>query len=325
MKIVFFGTPNYVVPILQALHREFRGKGGRTPISAVVTQPPKPAGRKKIEVFSPIDNWAYKKKIPIYFDSSDLIKKSIEGEVGILAAYGAIIPKEVIDYFPKGILNIHPSLLPAWRGASPVQATLVAGDKITGVTTIRLDENLDHGPIISQFKEEVQDQDTTNSLRDRLFERSVEAIKTLLPAYLSGKITPREQAHKNATFTYLLKKDHGLIPPEYLESAIRGQSEDVKWEIEFIKNFFLQPTPQVIERFIRAMQPWPIAWTYVQLTEKQKNSKTKKRLKILKAHLEKSKVKSQRSKVRLVLDEVQLEGKNPVSWKQFKEAYNIQF
>jgi len=311
MKIVFFGTPNYVLPILQTLHREFRGKGNKTPISAVVTQPPKPTGRKKIETFSPVDNWAYEKNIPVYFDGTDLIKKSVEADIGILAAYGAIIPKKVIDYFPKGILNIHPSLLPAWRGASPVQATLVSGDKITGVTTIALDKKLDHGPIISQFKEKVLNDDTTDSLRDRLFERSAEVIKTLLPAYLSDKITPRKQLLKKATFTYLLRKEHGLIPPKYLKMAIEGKSSKEKWEIGFIKNFFLQPTPLTIERFIRAVHPWPVAWTYVQLVQNSR-LKTQKRLKILKAHIEDKK---------LVLDEVQLEGKTPAPYKQFKEAY----
>lgn len=317
MRIVFFGTPSYIVPILQALHKEFRGKGGRTPISAVVTQAPKPATRKRLLSYSPVDTWAHKRRVPIFFDSRDLIKKNIEAEVGVLAAYGSIIPKEVIDYFPKGILNIHPSLLPAWRGASPVQATILAGDKITGVTTIRLDEKLDHGQIISQFKEEVLDDDTTASLRHKLFERSAEVIKTLLPAYLSGKITLREQAHKNATFTTLLKKDHGLIPPKFLNPTFKGGTLKGEWKIGFIKDFSIRPTPQAVERFIRAMQPWPGAWTRVLLDSKLKTQNLK-RLIILKSSI--SNDLSLKSSV-LSLDLVQLEGKNPVAWKQFKEGY----
>src|SRR3989344_5724812 len=165
MRIVFFGTPDYVLPILVSLHKVFRIKGEKSPVVAVVTQSPKPIGREKFIHYSDVDTWAYKRKIPAFFDSRELVKNNIEADIGILAAYGSIIPKDVIEHFPKSILNIHPSLLPAWRGASPVQATIVAGDKVTGVTIIKLDEELDHGPIISQFKEELLDEETTDTLR----------------------------------------------------------------------------------------------------------------------------------------------------------------
>lgn len=311
MKIVFFGTPEYVIPPLESLHKTFKGEKGISPMAAVITQTPKPVGRKKIIQYSATDTWAYKRNIPIFFDNRELIKKKIQAGVGILAAYGAIIPKEVIDFFPNGILNIHPSLLPSWRGASPVQATIVAGDKITGVTIIKLDEKLDHGPIISQFKEEVLEDDTTESLRRRLFERSAEVIKTLLPAYLKGKITLRPQEHKKATFTTLLKKDHGFIPPEYLGACLQGRTLQADWDIPFIKDYFLVPSVHTLDRFIRAMQPWPVAWSKIRIRNQEL------RIKILKAHLEPSTINHQS----LVIDEVQLEGKNPVSWKQFKEAY----
>lgn len=308
MRIVFFGTPNYILPILDTLHKEFKGKVGKTPIVAVVTQSPKSVGRKKLFTYSPVDTWAYKKKVPIFFDSRDLIQKNIDAEVGILASYGAIIPSEVIDRFPNGILNMHPSLLPAWRGASPIQATIVAGNQTTGVTTLKLDEKLDHGPIISQFKEDVLPDDTSESLRTRLFERSAEVIKTLLPAYLKGKITPRPQEHSKSTFTKLIKKGDAFIPPKYLQMALGGKSAKEKWKIGFIKDFSAIPTPEILERFIRAMHPWPIAWSTIRIA----GGKDTKRLKILKAHIEKG---------TLIPDEVQLEGKSPVSWKQFKEAY----
>ncbi len=320
MKIVFFGTPEYVVPIVDRLYKVFK-TSHESPIAAVITQPPKPVGRKHFLEYSPVDTWAHKKKVPIFFDANEITKKNLKADLGILASYGAIIPQVVIDRFPYGIVNIHPSLLPKWRGASPVQATLISGDKEAGVSIIKIDKLLDHGPIISQFTEEILPGDTTISLRSRLFDRSADVLATLIPAYISGKITPREQDHKKATLTHEIKKDDALIPPKYLNLALQGEAFRGKWKISFIRDFEIEPTPEAIERFIRAMQPWPISWTHVQLSAKNKEQSAK-RLKILKAHVESAPTTSYKlPATKLVLDEVQLEGKNPITWKQFKEGY----
>ena len=326
MKIIFFGTPDYVLPIVVALHKTFRSRSGKSPIVAVVTQAPKPVGRKKKLTYSPVDAWAHKRKIQIFYKSEELIKNGIKADLGILAAYGEIIPKNVIDLFPLGILNLHPSLLPKYRGASPVAAAIVAGEAETGVTIIKLDEKLDHGPIISQFSEEILSDDTNGSLRARLFERAVEVLTTLIPPYLQGKITPRKQDEAKATFTTQITKAHGFIPPEYLSRALQGLSLQKlgKWEIPFVKDYTLVPSASSLELFIRAMDPWPISWTHVQLNSKLK-TKDLKRLKILRAHVEEKQVKGIKSSV-LCLDEVQLEGKTPVSWKQFKQGHaNVTF
>lgn len=202
-------------------------------------------------------------------------------DVGVLASYGKILTKETLEALPHGILNIHPSLLPKYRGASPIQTAILKGEKETGVTIIKMDEKVDHGLIIAQFKEEVRPNDTTKSLSQRLFTAGVQVLRTILPAYLENKIEFRKQNHSQATHTQKLTRDNGKIdwkkPNDYLE------------------------------RFIRAMYLWPGAWTDIQL-----NKKGKKRLKILEAHLEDKK---------LVFDQVQLEGKNPVTWKQFQEGY----
>src|SRR3989344_6530564 len=118
MKIVFFGTPEYVLPVLDRIHKGFLRRGV-SPISAVVTQPPRPAGREHILTFSPVDAWAFKKKLPIFYEPVQILKEKPEADLGVLASYGSIIPKEVIEFFPHGILNIHPSLLPKWRGGAP--------------------------------------------------------------------------------------------------------------------------------------------------------------------------------------------------------------
>jgi methionyl-tRNA formyltransferase len=164
MRIVFFGTPEYTLPVLTSLHKTFKSKSGISPIVAVVTQSPKPVGRKKVLTYSPVDKWAHERKIPVYYHCKKLLEENVSADLGVLASFGQIIPKEVINLFTHGILNVHPSLLPKYRGASPVRAAIVSGDKETGVTIIKLDEEVDHGLVISQFTEEVQTKDTTEIL-----------------------------------------------------------------------------------------------------------------------------------------------------------------
>lgn len=286
MKIVFFGTPDYVLPILKAVHKKFVAGPGKSPIAAVVTQPPKPVGRKQILAYSPIDKWAHEHKIPIYYSANELLENPPDGKIGILASYGEILRKDVINSFPQGILVIHPSLLPKYRGASPVPAAIANGDGITGLSIIKMDEKMDHGPIVSQFKEEILPTDTAEALRGRLFERSAGLLIETLTPYIQGKIKPKKQNEGKATFTKILKREDGFI------------DMDTK-------------SPEEAERFIRAMHSWPGAWTLIRLKVGEEKLTTK-RLKLLKAHLDQGK---------LILDEVQLEGKGPVSWKQFKEGY----
>ena len=221
------------------------------------------------------------------------LAKEKQPDVGVLASFGAIVPPEILDFPKHGILNIHPSLLPKYRGPSPVQTAILNGERQTGVTIIKMDEEIDHGPIVAQFAEKILDTDTSESLYFRLFSAGAEVLKTILSAYLEGRIQPREQNHAQATYTKKLTREDGFISPEKLRAAMAGTNAEA------------------VDRQIRAYYPWPGSWTNLKL--KTKNSKlNNKRLKILKAHLEGGK---------LVLDTVQLEGKKPVSFKQFCEGY----
>lgn len=267
MNTIFFGSPSYVLPILTEFHRKFVTGPGKSPVVGVVTQKPKPIGRKQILTYTDIDKWAHNHKIDIFYDFDNLP----EAELGICASFGQIIPQKVIGSFKFGILNIHPSLLPKYRGASPVTEAIKNGDQKTGVTIIKMDEKMDHGPIVTQFKEEIKDTDTTEDLRNRLFERSADVLIEMIEPYIKGRIKLKKQDDAKATFTKLLKKEDGLI--------------DLKGK-----------TPEEIDRFIRAMYPWPCAWTYLP---------NQKRVKLLPN------------------DMVQLEGKTPVSKKQFSEAYKF--
>ncbi|HKB88547.1 MAG TPA: methionyl-tRNA formyltransferase [Patescibacteria group bacterium] len=278
MKIVFFGTPDYILPILTKIHHEFVTGPGTSPIAGVVTASPKPVGRKQYLSYSPIDKWAHEHKVPTFYSANELLDANLDIELGVLASYGEIITQEVINLFPQGILVIHPSLLPKYRGASPVPAAIKNGDEKTGVTILKMDSKMDHGPIITQFKEDILESDTSDVLRDRLFEKSAQVLIETLTPYMQGKIKLKKQDEDEATYTKLVTKQDGFI--------------DLK-----------EKSATEAERFIRAMFPWPGAWTYLP---------NEKRLKFLRSHVEDGK---------LVLDEVQLEGKLPVPYKQFKEAY----
>ncbi len=301
MKIIFFGTPEYVVPILEALHKTYN-RGLERELIAVVTQPPQPVGREKKLEYSEVDHFAHKHNIPIFFDFEDLP----EADLGVCAAYGRIIPEQTLARFSQGILNIHPSLLPLWRGTAPTQATIMSGAEQTGVTIIKTDEQMDHGPIVSSLKSDVLTTDTGETLRARLFQETVPFLLDLLPMYLKGKIQLKEQNHEKATYTKLLKKDHGYIPAKYIQNAIEGKHTTEEWAISFMKDVTVEPSAQTLDRFIRAITPWPGAYTTVRIKEEQK------RMKILKAHCEEN---------TLVIEEVQIEGKNPVVWKQFVMGY----
>lgn len=303
MKIVFFGTPDYVVPILEAVNKNFK-INFETPIVGVVTKKPF-SDRDGKQKFSEVDYWAHKRNIPKFYSSREFIDSSIQADLGILASFNEIIPESIIRFFKHGILNLHPSLLPNYRGASPVPAALAMGNTETGLSIIKLDSNLDHGDIITSFREPVLPYDTYESLRDRLFNRGAEALVEMLPAFTSGKIKPKPQNHSLAIYTRELIREDGFLPLTLILPTLQGATLQGKYLIPFIKGQNeVTPNAEFIERYLRALTPWPGIYTQID----------GKRLKILKVHTEEKK---------LIIDTVQLEGKNEVSFKQFVEGYPL--
>ncbi len=308
MKIIFFGTPDYVLPVLKALYKVY-GKG-EDGIAAVVTQSPKEAGRNKFVERSAVDNWAYKHRIPVIYDLQSLPTANL----GVVAAYGKLIPDNIIKEFDAGMLNIHPSLLPNFRGASPIQAAIATGTNPTGVSIIKMDEQMDHGPVLTQFKCFIDEADTNETVRQRAFQDIAAVLIELIPNYLSQKIRLKEQDHSKAIFTRIIRKEDGFIAGKFLTAALQGENVDEDWQVPFIKNT-ADGTPlkldhsltQNIFNFYRSLTPWPGVWTKVNLSEDKQ-----RRLKIISCHIEND---------LLVLDEVQLEGKSTVTWKQFVEGH----
>jgi len=273
MNIVFFGSSKYILPILEVLRKNFA-------LSLVLTtENPNLTLQGDALQNYPVVKYCIENKIPYrsVTNLSDQNLKSLiinlKSPVAVLADFGLIIPKEILNVFPKGIINIHPSLLPKYRGPTPVQTAILTGDKITGVTIIKLDDKIDHGPLLRQEKEKILDTDTADILYKRLFEKGANLLPKILTEYLNGSLKLQTQNHKEATFTKALTRQDGFIDLSKLK----------------IENLKLK---------ISAYYPWPGVWT----KWKMKNGKWK----ILKF---------------LPNNKLQVEGKKPVSYKDFLNGY----
>lgn len=307
-RVIFLGTDKRAISVLEMLLKQHE-------VVSVITQPDRPdptyisefANKHKIAVLKPekLDE-----------DSISWIRDK-NPEVLVTAYFAQLIPPELLNLTTAGILVIHPSLLPRWRWGSPVQATLAAGDKETGVTIMKMDEKFDHGPIVAVRTTSVLHTDTQESLHVRLFEMGAVLLNKVLEGYIKSAANHErnrmiEQDHSQATFARHLKKEDGSITGEFLQAALTGQTADGMLVVQFALDhdkdpIALPPTPENIFNYIRAVNPWPGAFIKVKV-----KAESEKVLKILETHFEDGK---------LVLDRVQLEGKKPVSWKQLKEGY----
>jgi len=235
IDVVFMGSPAFAVPALKSAAEQFN-------VTGVVTQPDRPAGRGRSLTQSPVKTAALALGIPVIqpeklLHNTEAILQIREWNpaVIIVAAYGKILRKELLEIPQLGCVNIHASLLPRWRGASPIQAAILHGDEKTGITLMRMDEGLDTGPILSQSSIEIKPEDTAGSLETRLSVLGSELMLETLPGYLSGFIKPVPQPSEGETYAPLLKKEDGRLD-------------------------FSQPSDS-LERQVRAFNPWPGCFT----------------------------------------------------------------
>ena len=207
MRVVFLGSPAFALPSLEAL----RAAGHE--VALVVTQPDRPAGRGQKTTPPPVAAYALERGLPLWQTSSlrgpeaEARLREAQPEGMALAAFAALVPKNLLEITPTGILNVHPSLLPRWRGASPIQAALLAGDTETGVSIIRLVQALDAGPILLQEREPVRPEDDYLSLEGRLSQLGAR----LLVRALEERPAPRPQDDALATFCQRIERDDGRI------------------------------------------------------------------------------------------------------------------
>ena len=238
MKIVFMGTPDYAVGALEALI------GAGHEITAVVTQPDKAKGRSGSLQPPPVKVCAAEHGIPVFqperIKRPEAVKqlKTYEADVFIVAAFGQFLSQEILDMPPYGCLNIHASLLPRYRGASPIQHVIIEGEEKTGITIMQMDAGIDTGDILYQKELPIDRQDTYSTLYDKLTDLGGQAIVEALELLLQGALQPRKQRDEDSCYAHLITKDMGRI--DFTRDALS------------------------IERLIHGMDPWPSAYTSCQ-------------------------------------------------------------
>jgi methionyl-tRNA formyltransferase len=235
--LIFFGTPEFALPTLEALCRV-----GREPVR-VVTQPARPVGRGRRLQHPPVAEWARERGLevvqPQWVREPDFIAAlaSLEPAVAVVVAFGQIFPRALLELPTHGCINLHASLLPRYRGAAPIQAAIAAGDTTTGVTTMRMEEGLDSGPILLQEETEIGRQETGGELSERLSLQGAELVLETLEQLEAGRLEPRAQSDEKASLAPRLKKADG----------------EIDWSL---------PATQIFDR-LRAFAPWPGVFSHL--------------------------------------------------------------
>lgn len=235
-RIAFMGTPEFAAPILKSLADTHE-------VIAVYTRADKPAGRGKTLTEAPVKIVARTRGLnieqPRTWRHAEIQAqlRAYRPDLIVVAAYGLILPPAVLEIPPRGCINVHASLLPRWRGASPIAFALLAGAVQTGVTLMQMDAGVDTGPLLAQRALPIARDDTTATLTEKLARLGAQLLIATLPAWFDGKITPTPQNNADATLTRLVAKEDGLID----------------WR---------KPARE-LERAVRAYNPWPSAYTFL--------------------------------------------------------------
>jgi methionyl-tRNA formyltransferase len=286
VKIAYFGTPDFSAAFLEMILND-----SELPVEVkyVFTQPDARAGRLQKLTPSPARQKAEQYGIHVVTDLNNAQSLLKEVDLALLFAYGKIIPKALLDAPRYGFWNIHPSMLPKYRGPAPMATPLLNGDNETGITLMKMDEEMDHGPIIAQQSCYIFPTWRRDQLEKHLIELSYELFKKILSTYSSDLSSAPfiEQNHVDASYTQRMKKDDGYIPLADLKLSSINQKKEI------------------FNKF-RAYYPWPGVWTKIMINGSEK------RVKLTKIHWENGD---------LVIKKVQLEGKNEVEYAQFMKAY----
>ena len=303
MRVVFMGTPDFAVGTLEAI------VAAGHEVSLVVTQPDKAQGRSKTLVPTAVKACAKKYNLPVFQPTRIRNEEAVETvraaapDVIVVVAFGQIIPKEILEMAPYGCLNVHASLLPAYRGAAPIQWAVLNGDKESGVTIMRMDEGLDTGDMISKVVIPLDKKETSESLFDKLAAAGAQLLVDTLPSVADGTAVYEKQPEESTTaYAGMIQKQMGLI--DWNKSAVE------------------------LERLVRGMNSWPSAYTKLDgktlkiwdsyVAEEEQTGDAGK---ILSA--DKNGIFVQTGKGVLVIEELQLEGKKRMNVDAFLRGYTI--
>ena len=235
MKVIFMGTPDISVGTLEALI-----EAGHE-VALVVTQPDKPKGRGGKMQYTPVKEVAVAHNIPVYQPKRIREPECIEelrkynADIMVVIAFGQILPKEILEMTPYGCVNVHASLLPSYRGAAPIQWAVINGEKVSGVTTMQMNEGLDTGDMLLKVEIPLDEKETGGSLHDKLAEAGARLCVETLDALKAGTVTPEKQGDSPTAYAKMLDKHMGKID----------------WKM----------SAKEIERLIRGLNPWPSAYT----------------------------------------------------------------
>ena len=276
LRLAFFGTPELAVVVLDELEA-----AGIMP-TVIITAPDAPQGRGLVMTPPPVKAWAQMRDIevlqPEKLDEvfcAALQKQKID--LGVVVAYGKILPAPVLALPPHGILNVHPSLLPHWRGPSPVVSAILADDKHLGVSIIQIDEKMDHGPILGAIELSPREWPPhAEELEHRMMSAGGNLLASVIPFWMQGRITPHMQDNSRATYCKKITKEDGLL------------------------DLTLDPYQNLLK--IRAYEGWPGTYTFFTLND------TKIRVKVIDAHIDGDV---------LIIDKVTPEGKREMSYAEF--------
>ena len=238
MRIIFMGSPEFALPTLRRLIES------QHEIVAVFTQPDSPTGRGRKLAQPPVKTLALEHGLPVHQPESisapDIVEqvRALRPDLGVIAAYGQILKQRLLDVPPLGVLNVHASLLPRWRGAAPITAAILAGDAESGATIMRVELALDAGPMLASSRVPILPRDTTGTLTPKVAETGAALLMELLPQWEAGTIQGVEQDAALATYAPRIEKRDGLI----------------NWK---------RDDAATIERKVRAYNPWPMAYSYL--------------------------------------------------------------
>ena len=320
MNIAYFGSPTMSAQLLEKI---IKLENCTTRI--VITQKDKPTGKKLQIEACPVKKMAENYNIQVFEKSlknyeSELCKYFIDLKIdlGILFAYGNIIPPAILQSPKYGILNVHPSLLPKYRGASPTIFPFILGDRYTGVTLMKMNEKLDEGPIITQESFQISSDTDRQKFENIIVDIAFKQIKATINLLANSKIELNYQNHLDATYTRTVDRSDGFIEAEIIQKALNGGTINnvaeypalVRWYFERNKidvNATISAA-DVVCNMQKGTNPWPGIWTYCN------KSKEKKRVKILECYSDQNLLK---------IKTVQVEGKTRIKYSDFIKTYSF--
>lgn len=297
IKIVFAGTPDFAVPFLEGLFND-----SNFSICGVITQPDKPIGRKQELTAPPIKLLATKHQITVWQpeklrDNADILEelKKVGAELLVVVAYGQILPQAILNLFPLGAINVHPSLLPKYRGASPIQSAILNDEEKTGISIMLMDAKMDHGPILAQEEVFLDGTETNESLHGLAAIKGVPLLVKTIKDFADKKISGIAQNDAEATFCRTINKEEARI--NWSDSAKKISAQ------------------------VRGLYPWPVAWT----TFNGKRLKIFPPIEVVESvdkaaigsiTIDNGKIRVQCGQGAIMINKVQLEGKNAMNSKE---------